>query len=83
MDRLGSETIESVSIYKLKGHDFRGLLPSGANRDISQKTGFTPSYVSRVIKGVSFNEEIMKEIIETYNNVERVQVPKSLIKRVN
>jgi len=81
----GKSTVSTklVPINKLKGHEFGDEAPYGAAKKIAEITGFAPSYVSRVIKGQNFNEEIIKELLELIKNTEKVEIPERIAKKVS
>ena len=41
----------------------RSELPKGSNKDIAARLNKSPEYVSRVLNGKAFNEEIIAEAI--------------------
>jgi hypothetical protein len=80
MAGLKSNNYKSVSIYDLRGRDFRENIPLGSISKISEKTGLSVSYVSRVVSGLNFNEDVVKQIVEIIKDSEQVQVPSSLVR---
>lgn len=42
--------------------NFKEYLPHGAINDIAEMLGFSRVYVSKVVNGKAFNEEIMNEL---------------------
>lgn len=51
-----------ISTDKLKA--IRNYLPQGSNKIISEKTGLTPIYVSKVLNGVHQNIPVIEEALK-------------------
>ncbi len=80
--KSSTKSLVKMSLLDLKGIDISEHIPYKVRSQISEKTGFTPSYVGRVISGKNWNEDILKEAIEVIKLNEEIEVPEKIASKV-